>query len=421
MECEFSKADVERYSRQLLMPDIGVTGQKRLLQGQVLVIGAGGLASSCLLYLAGAGVGHIGVVDHDHIERSNLHRQILHTDQGADDRKNKAESAREAVLRLNPAIRCTAYPVLFSRENALEIIRQKTKDATEHANSVYDVVVDCTDNPHTRYLVNDACVLSHVPLVSASAIQMEGQLAIYNYADGPCYRCLHPKPPAPNRTANCSNSGVMGAVPGLLGCLQAIEVVKILTGSANVFRDQMLLVDAFDLQFRHFRTAKNPSCAICGENATIKELEDYTAFCGASPTDKVKVGVDYISPDRCLSPQEFHSLITASSPNEQQDQATSNGKPDFLLIDVRSALQFAICSLKNAVNIPIGQLPGKIEFLKENYAEQIANGKAFVICRRGNDSQKAALLLEGQGIPVKHITGGLTAWEQLVDPEFPMY
>jgi adenylyltransferase/sulfurtransferase len=391
------KDDVERYSRHLILPEIGVKGQRMLLASKVLIIGAGGLSSSCALYLAGAGVGQIGIVDHDTVERSNLHRQIIHSDNACTNNMNKAESARESILRLNPTIKCIAYPVLFSSENARQIL------------SEYDVVIDCSDNPPTRYLVNDACVLFQKPLVSGSSIMMEGQMSVYNYNNGPCYRCVHPKPPPQKRLGNCSNNGVLGVVPGIIGSLQALEVIKIFTESQDVFSNKILLFDAATLQFRNINIQKNKNCELCSENPKITELVDYYEFCGSKPTDSIGMGIDYLDESYCISPVEFHSIVETSSTD------------DYLIIDVRSQQQYSICSLKNSINIPLKELASKLETLKLEYQKYFTENSIYLICRRGNDSQKGAEILINNGVHPKHITGGLLAWSKQVDSEFPIY
>ncbi|XP_050990189.1 adenylyltransferase and sulfurtransferase MOCS3 [Labeo rohita] len=401
--------DIMRYSRQLLLPELGVKGQVALSNISVLVVGCGGLGCPLAQYLAAAGIGRLGLLDYDVVELSNLHRQVLHTEltQG----QPKALSAAQAISRLNSSVHCVPYHLQLSRENAIQLIQQ------------YDIVADCSDNVPTRYLVNDACVLTGKPLVSASALRMEGQLTVYNYRGGPCYRCLYPKPPPPETVTNCSDGGVLGVVPGIMGCLQALEVLKIASGQGSSFEKQLLMFDGQEGRFRSIRLRpKQAECAVCGETPTVTELQDYEQFCGSAATDKCR-RLNLLTKEQRVSVQEYKAIIDSSSPH--------------LLLDVRPKVEVDICHLPTSIHIPLSSLENKkaedITLLKDTISDlkQQMNIKSqvpvFVVCKLGNDSQKAVQLLEkmsGQEIEqitVKDVTGGLMAWAKKIDPSFPQY
>ncbi|XP_058254263.1 adenylyltransferase and sulfurtransferase MOCS3 [Hemibagrus wyckioides] len=401
--------DIMRYSRQLLLPELGVKGQISLLNTSVLVVGCGGLGCPLALYLAAAGIGRLGLLDYDEVELSNLHRQVLHTErtQGL----SKALSAAQVLQRLNSTTQCVPYHLQLSSENALQLIQQ------------YDIVADCSDNVPTRYLVNDACVLSGKPLVSASALRMEGQLTVYNYNGGPCYRCLYPVPPPPDTVTNCSDGGVLGVVVGVMGCLQALEVLKIASRQKSSFGQQLLMFDAQDGRFRCIKLrAKQASCVVCGDMPSVTELQDYESFCGSAATDKCR-RLNLLSAEQRVSVQEYKSIV---------DCGTTH-----LLLDVRPKVEVDICHLPVSINIPLASLEDQktdhINFLKEKISELKSQMNSesqvpvFVVCKLGNDSQKAVLVLEKMSgtelehITVKDITGGLMAWANKIDPSFPKY
>ncbi|KAK6490173.1 adenylyltransferase and sulfurtransferase MOCS3 [Huso huso] len=414
-----SNEEIMRYSRQLLLPELGVKGQLTLSNTSVLVVGCGGLGCPLAQYVAAAGIGRLGLLDYDGVELSNLHRQVLH----GEDRQGrpKALSAAESLKRLNSKVQYVPYNMQLTPDNALQLIQQVFFLNADVF--MYDIVADCSDNVPTRYLVNDACVLSGKPLVSASALRMEGQLTVYNYRGGPCYRCLYPKPPPPETVTNCSDGGVLGVVPGIMGCIQALEVLKIASGKESSYRQQMLLFDALNARFRTIKLRpKQAGCAVCGENPTVKALVDYEKFCGSSAADKCR--------KLCLLPKEQRISV-------QEYKQVLNTRIPHLLVDVRPPVEVHICHLPFSLNIPLASLEDKkaqeLELLKEKIAEvkQQTNQESvfpvYVICKLGNDSQKAVQILqmmsgtELHSVLVKDIQGGLMAWARKIDPTFPQY
>ncbi|KAM9341762.1 adenylyltransferase and sulfurtransferase MOCS3 [Symphorus nematophorus] len=404
-----SNEDIMRYSRQLLLPELGVQGQLNLSKTSVLVVGCGGLGCPLAQYLAAAGIGRLGLLDYDEVELSNLHRQVLHGEENQG--QAKALSAANAVRRLNPTVECVPYHLQLSPENALQLIQQ------------YDIVADCSDNVPTRYLVNDACVLSGKPLVSASALRMEGQLTVYNYHGGPCYRCLYPVPPPPDTVTNCSDGGVLGVVPGIMGCFQALEVLKIASGQGSSCGQQLVMFDAQDARFRSIKLRpKQAGCAVCGENPSVTQLVDYEAFCGAAATDKCRK-LSLLSRDQRITVQDYKSVLDNAEPH--------------LLLDVRPLVEVDICHLPFSLNIPLSSLEERksehIRLLQERISQlkkQMAGDcrpPVYVICKLGNDSQKAVQVMEKlsgsevDSITVKDICGGLMAWAKRIDPTFPQY
>ncbi|KAJ3333109.1 Molybdenum cofactor synthesis protein 3, partial [Blyttiomyces sp. JEL0837] len=357
--------------------------QLSLRNSGILIVGAGGLGSPAALYLAAAGIGRLGIVDYDDIENSNLQRQIIHDEDKVG--RPKAESAKESVERMTSFVKCTAYKVLLDSTNAKEII------------SSYDLVLDATDNVATRYLLNDACVLLKKPLVSGSALRMEGQLTVYNLDGGPCYRCIFPKPPPPETVTNCSDGGVLGVAS---------------------YRQKLLLFDSVSGAFRSVKLrGRNPSCAACGDTPTISELIDYVQFCGASATDKT-ANITVLKSEERISCEKFANEII-------------NVKTPHILLDVREEPQFDICSLPGSVNIPWRQLPRRLgEVLdascgNEDVGEDGVRPQklpVYVVCRLGNDSQLAVRLLKASGVErAWDVEGGLTEWAKKVDPTFPTY
>ncbi|KAJ3004074.1 UNVERIFIED_CONTAM: Molybdenum cofactor synthesis protein 3 [Siphonaria sp. JEL0065] len=402
-----SKNEVERFSRQLLLPEIGTCGQLRLKHSKVLVVGAGGLGSPAALYLAAAGVGELTVLDYDVVEASNLQRQIIHSVKNVG--KDKATSAKETLDGLANSEESTfckvkALSVVLDSTNALEILKGM------------DVVLDCSDNVATRYLLSDACVLlKTVVLVSGSALRLDGQLTVYNYNSGPCYRCIFPTPPPPETVTNCSDGGVLGVVTGIIGSFQALEAIKVITGMGPSYSQKMLLFDAGSGSVRVVKLrGRNPKCASCGDERSITELIDYVQFCGSSATDK-SITRFLLGEKERVSCLQYKRLQTE--------------KHDHILLDVRDKNQYDIAHLEGSVNIPWSQLPRRLGELFDliGMSEDDDEGKrnllpVYVLCRLGNDSQLAVKLLQASGVEkVWDLEGGLYAWSDFVDPSFPKF
>ena len=375
--------DLRRYSRHLLLPEVGVAGQKRLRRSKVLLVGAGGLGAPTALYLAAAGVGEIGLVDVDEIELSNLQRQVLYT--SADVGRPKLEAARDRLEALNPGVRVVTHPGRLTAQNALDVLRP------------YEVVVDGTDNFPTRYLVNDACVLLGKPNVYGSIYRFEGQASVFDATKGPCYRCLYPEPPPPDLVPSCAEAGVLGVLPGLIGMVQATETVKLLLGTGEPLIGRLLLYDALAMRFRELRLKKNPTCVLCSPNATQKGLIDYPAFCGV-PAAGAPVAGDGL-PE--VSPEELHAELAGDDPP--------------MLVDVREPNEWDIVHLPEAHLIPRAELPDRLN-------ELTGARRLVVYCRTGGRSSQATRLLLDLGFSnVRNLTGGITAWAQKVDPSLPTY
>lgn len=400
--------EIDRYSRQLILPELGVSGQDLLKKAKVVLVGAGGLGCPSAVYLAAAGIGTIGVIDYDRVEQSNLHRQVLHTMGKIGD--FKAESIVKSIADINPLVNGVAHNVQLSSSNAMALLSQ------------YDVVLDCTDNVPTRYLLNDACVLLRKPLVSGSALRWEGQLTVFDStAEGPCYRCLYPTPPPPETVTNCSEGGVMGAVTGVIGSLQALETIKIVTGLHSTLIQKLLLFDGLTGTTRTIALRKRQTnCAVCGDKPTVTQLCDYEKFCGMSACDKVITR-------KILSGSE---RITVGQLKEFRLATPTN----YLLIDTRPTLEFDIGHLPEAQNIPIDSLISSStssDQLKKITTAMDTTGKShlFVICHRGNDSQlfveRLKLLIEVdktcRKFEIKDVIGGLEAWTNEIDQTFPRY
>lgn len=392
-----SPDSIARYSRQLLLSEgWGVEGQQKLLSSSVLVIGAGGIGSTVLLYLASSGIGNITVVDFDNVDMSNLHRQVIHTNCRVG--MNKAESACLAMKKLNPTINCKAVTEMLTFENAMTLVQQ------------HDCVVDACDNPQTRYLVNDACVLNQKPLVSGSAMGVEGQLTVYGYKNSACYRCLYPKVNPTEGAKSCSDNGVLGPVPGLIGILQAIETLKVLTETGNTMHDRLLMYDSLRCSFMCIKKGKRRSnCAVCSPDPRITNME------ASKSVSSVARG-----------PQQCGIIATSKIPQEwnrtchEYYEVVKEGQKH-LLLDVRVKRQYDLCSLKDSVNIDLGNLNNhldEIKTLSENGALPI-----FCLCRRGIASMEATKMLREQ-LPctaIYNVKGGLNAWKEEIDPSFPMY
>ncbi|MBI4460132.1 MAG: molybdopterin-synthase adenylyltransferase MoeB [Acidobacteria bacterium] len=378
-----SNEEVLRYSRHLIMPEVGMEGQLKLKQAKVLLIGAGGLGSPLGLYLGAAGVGKLGLVDFDVVDFTNLQRQVLHST--ADVGRPKLESARETLQGLNPNVELVTYETQLSSANALELFAQ------------YDIIADGTDNFPTRYLVNDACVLLGKPNVYGSIFRFEGQASIFAAKEGPCYRCLYPEPPPPGLVPSCAEGGVLGILPGLVGVIQATEVIKLILGKGDTLVGRLLLIDALEMKFRELKLRKNAECPICGPNRTIHELIDYEQFCGIHPEAPPPPGIG-----------EFE--IEAVELKKKMDR-----REPFFLLDVREPHEVEICEIPGSRLIPLGQLPARVNEL--NSADEIV-----AYCRSGQRSGRAVEFLKRAGFrKVKNLRGGILAWSDQVDPSVPKY
>jgi sulfur-carrier protein adenylyltransferase/sulfurtransferase len=377
-----TKKEIERYSRHLIMPEVGMDGQLKLKQAKVLCIGTGGLGAPLGLYLAAAGVGRIGLVDFDKVDDSNLQRQILF---GTNDvGRPKIEAAADRLRGLNPEIQIDTFDTMLSSENALEILKD------------YDIVVDGTDNFPTRYLVNDACVLLRKPNVYGSIFRFEGQATIFGYPEGPCYRCLYPEPPPPGLVPSCAEGGVLGVLPGIVGSIQAAETLKLIIGKGDSLVGRLLLFDALAMRFRELKLRKNPDCPICGTHPTITKLIDYAEFCG-------------VRGEEAPAPQNSVPEITARELKARLDRGD-----DLYILDVREPHEYQICNLGGHL-IPLGDLSKRASEL-DSSREIVAH------CRSGKRSAEAVEFLQRAGFrKVLNLKGGILAWSDEVDPSVPKY
>lgn len=379
---ELSPEEMRRYGRHIIMPEVGLEGQKKLKTGKVLVIGTGGLGSPLVLYLAAAGVGRIGLVDSDQVDASNLQRQVLYSVR--DVGRPKLQAAKDRILELNPNVKVDSYETRLTSENAMEIIKG------------YDVIVDGTDNFPTRYLVNDACVLLGKPNVYGSIFRFEGQISVFDASRGPCYRCLYPEPPPPGLVPSCAEGGVLGILPGVVGTLQATETIKTLLGRGDTLVGRLLLFDALKMNFTELKLQKNPNCPVCGRNPTVKSLIDYEEFCGLG-----RGGTNAVSEENEITVKELKQLFDSG--------ASVN------LIDVREPHEYEICHIKGSKLIPVGQLPNRVnEFnLTDEYIFQ---------CHTGGRSGWAVNFLRVLGFKkVKNLSGGIEAWATEIEPSMPRY
>ncbi len=377
-----SNEEIRRYSRHLILPEFGMEGQRKLKQGSVLLIGTGGLGSPLALYLAAAGVGHIGLVDFDIVDESNLQRQIIHGTSTLGIRKT--ESAKMRLRDLNPHIDIATYETHISSENAFDLMRP------------YDVIVDGTDNFPTRYLTNDACVMLGKPNVYGSIFRFEGQATVFSPKHGgPCYRCLYPEPPPPGLVPSCAEGGVLGVLPGVIGTIQATEAIKLLTGIGEPLIGRLLLYDALALRFRELKLRRNPDCPVCGDHPTVTELIDYQQFCGISPEES------------------YRDSTIEITPREAAEWLQSDHPP--FLLDVREANEWDICHLPGAVRISVNELAERMNEL-DSAVEML------VYCRSGVRSARAVDLLRQAGFrKVKNLAGGILRWADEVDPSVPKY
>jgi adenylyltransferase/sulfurtransferase len=380
---ELSKEEIRRYSRHLSLPEVGRDGQLKLKATSVLCIGAGGLGSPVSMYLAAAGIGRLGMVDFDTVDASNLQRQLLHTD--ADVGRPKTESARETLHGINPYCDVVLHQVRLTSENALDLIRP------------YDIVVDGTDNFPTRYLVNDACVLLKKPNVYGSISRFEGQASLFApHLGGPCYRCLYPEPPPPGTVPGCAEGGVLGVLPGVIGCLQATEILKLALGKGTSLIGRLLLFDALDLKFRELKLRRDPQCPLCGEHPTIRELVDYEAFCGSVPE-----GEDPGHPDE----------VTVQA----MKRALDNPALGIQVVDVREPDEYEIARVAGVTLLPLSQL-------RDRHTELDPGRQYYLHCKAGVRSLKAVYFLRQQGFKhVKSVRGGIAAWSDEIDDSVPRY
>ncbi len=381
---ELTLDEVKRYSRHLIIPEIGMTGQKRLKNARVLVVGAGGLGSPALLYLAAAGVGTLGVIDFDVVDESNLQRQIIHGQ--SDIGRLKAESARDSVAEINPFVDVQVHTEALSNDNVLELF------------SGYDLIVDGTDNFATRYMVNDACVLLGKPYVWGSIFRFDGQASVFWAEHGPCYRCLYPDPPPPGMVPSCAEGGVLGVLCASIGSIQVNEAIKLLTGVGDSLTGRLMIYDALEMNYRTVRVRKDPECAICGKNPTITGLIDYDAFCGAISEDAAAAATG--------------STISATELKEMLDR-----KDNIFLIDVREPNEYEIVSIPGATLIP------KDQFLTGAALEKLPQDKRIVLhCKSGARSAEALAVVKNAGFSdAVHVGGGVLAWVSQVDPSLPTY
>lgn len=379
---ELSAEEIRRYGRHLIMPEVGMEGQKKLKAASVLLIGAGGLGSPVGLYLAAAGIGRIGIVDFDVVDYSNLQRQIMHSTK--DVGRPKLDSAKERLEGINPFVKIETHELRLSSDNALALFAQ------------YDIVVDGTDNFPTRYLVNDACVLTGKPNVYGSIFRFEGQASIFATSDGPCYRCLYPEPPPPGLVPSCAEGGVLGILPGIVGTIQANETVKLIIGKGEPLIGRLLLFDALKMKFREMKLRKNPECPVCGSHRTITKLIDYEAFCG------VQAGWDSYA-------REEQFEITVDQLKQRLDK-----KDDIFILDVREPQEYDICNLKGHL-IPLRELPKRIN--------ELDTAKEIVVhCKVGGRSRTAVEFMKQAGFrKIKNLVGGIDEWAERIDPTMPRY
>jgi sulfur-carrier protein adenylyltransferase/sulfurtransferase len=380
---ELSNEEIRRYSRHLILPEVGLAGQKKIKGASVLCIGAGGLGSPIAMYLAAAGIGKIGIVDFDTVDYSNLQRQILHTD--ADVGRPKAQSAKETIAGINPHTEVVIHNTRITSENALDLIRP------------YDIVVDGTDNFPTRYLTNDACVLLKKPNVYGSIFRFEGQASVFApHLGGPCYRCLYPEPPPPGMVPSCAEGGVLGVLPGIIGCIQTTEILKLALGKGTPLIGRLVLFDALKMKFSELKLRRDPQCPICGDQPTIKELIDYEQFCGIAP---------------------------AAGQNENPDEATvqdmkkalDDPKLGIKVVDVREEFEHEISHIDGVPLLPMSEL-------RQRFTELDPNTQYYLLCKVGARSHQAMEFLRQQGFKyVKNVRGGIVAWSDEIDRSVPRY
>ncbi|MAH32788.1 molybdenum cofactor biosynthesis protein MoeB [archaeon] len=366
-----TKQEMDRYSRHLLLPEVGIEGQEKIKKAKALIIGAGGLGSSAALYLAAAGVGTIGLVDFDKVEENNLQRQIIHSTRGIG--KSKLESAKKSIIGLNPNINVNLHNVKLDSKNTLEIIKN------------YDIVIDGTDNFPARYLVNDACILLNKPNVYGSIFRFDGQSSVFNYKNGPCYRCLFPNPPPQGLVPSCVEAGVLGVLPGVIGTIQATEALKIILGKGDILSGRLLVYNALSMSFKELKLGKNKNCLICSDEPKIKELVDYEQFCGVKENDNKKITVD-----------ELKEMI--------------DNKDDFVLVDVREKIEHGISNINDSILVPLSQIKNK-DF---GELEKFKDKKIVIYCRTDLRSNIAIDILKNNGFKdLVYVVGGMEAWKDI--------
>lgn len=385
---ELSVDEVRRYSRHLIIPDVGMTGQKRLKNAKVLCVGAGGLGSPALMYLAAAGVGTLGIAEFDTVDESNLQRQIIHGQK--DIGRSKAESARDRMLEINPYVNVQLHEVHIDSTNVMEIF------------SKYDLIVDGTDNFATRYLVNDACVLLNKPYVWGSIYRFDGQASVFWSEYGPCYRCLYPEPPPPGMVPSCAEGGVLGVLCASIGSIQVTEAIKLLAGIGDPLVGRLMVYDALEMSYRQVQIRKDPQCAVCGENPTVTELIDYEAFCGSISASAVEA-----AKDSTISVKDLKAML----------DARDRGEDDFVLIDVREPGEYEIVQIPGSILIPKG------EFMDGSALANLPTDKRIVLhCKVGGRSAEALAVVQGAGFSdAVHVGGGLLAWVNQIEPDKPIY
>jgi adenylyltransferase/sulfurtransferase len=382
----FTNDQIYRYSRHIILPDVGGAGQKKLLKAKVLLVGAGGLGSPTAMYLAAAGVGTLGIVEFDTVDLSNLQRQLLHRTK--DVGRPKIDSAEDTINALNPDVKVVKHQVVLDSTNVMDIIKD------------YDIVVNGTDNFPTRYLVNDACVILGKPNTYGSIFRFEGQASVFATKNGPCYRCLYPEPPPPGLVPSCAEGGVLGVLPGVIGTIQATEAVKLIMGIGEPLIGRFLIYDALRMKFRELKLKKDPDCPVCGTHPTVTELIDYEQFCGIVP-----------AAETAMSAQESNETEI----DVRELKRKMDAKEDFYLLDVREPNEFKIGRIPGSTLIPLGEIP-------QRYQEIPRDKEIVVQCKMGGRSAKAAAFLRQQGFKsVKNLKGGILDWSDKIDPSVPKY
>jgi adenylyltransferase/sulfurtransferase len=388
---DLTREELTRYARHVILPEVGIDGQRRLKSARVLCVGAGGLGSPATMYLAAAGVGTIGIVDYDEVDASNLQRQILH-DTAAMGRP-KVESAKDRLKAINPNVSVEMHHVRLTSANALDILGR------------YDVILDGADNFPTRYLVNDACVLLGKPNAFGAIFRFEGQASVFAARNGPCYRCVYPEPPPPGLVPSCAEAGVFGVLPGIVGTIQATEAIKLILGVGETLVGRLLVYDALRMAFRELKVPKDPDCPVCGTRPTVRELIDYEAFCGTRPEEEQPV-----EPAAPVEPKTVDPIITVQELKARWDR----GDRPFLL-DVREHIEHQIVRLEGAVLIPLGELVARQQELDPDR-------EIVVYCHHGNRSGKATAYLRHNGFPhARNLRGGIEEWAVRIDPSMPRY